>query len=99
MTRTYQRTRALLETKAFLLKLVDTKRQPRVPKSVREHAEYLLQHYPAYVDIEAAHKALPALYASAYPPGLLDDPQAVGAIEAANARNATAARTDGSGSQ
>lgn len=99
MTNPYERTRALLETKSFLLKLTDPTRQPRVPKSVREHAEYLLQHYPAYVDIEAAHKALPALYASAYPPGLLDDPQAVGAIEAANARNATAAGTAGGGSR
>ena len=74
MTTPYERTRAILETKSFLLKLVDSKRLPRVPKSVREHAEYLLLHYPAYVDIEAAHKALPELYASVYPPGFLDDP-------------------------
>lgn len=74
MTTPYERTRAILETKSLLLKLVDTKRQPRMPKSVREHAEYLLRHYPAHVDIEAAHKALPELYASVYPPGLLDDP-------------------------
>lgn len=69
-----ERTRALIETKSFLLKLVDRKRQPPVPKSVREHAEYLLQHYPAYADLEAAHKALPCLYASVLPPRLLDDP-------------------------
>lgn len=74
MTIPYERTRALIETKSFLLKLADPTRQPRVPKSVREHAEYLLQHYPAYVDIEAAHEALPDLYASVYPSGLLDDP-------------------------
>jgi hypothetical protein len=64
----------MIETKAFLLKLVDRKRQPPVPKSVREHARHLLRHYPAYVDIEAAHKALPELYGSGYPPGLLEDP-------------------------
>lgn len=74
MTTPSERTRALIETKSFLLKLADPTRQPRVPKSVREHAEYLLRHYPAHVDIEAAHKALPELYASVYPPGLLDDP-------------------------
>ena len=74
VTTPYERTRALLETKSFLLKLADPTRQPRVPRSVRDHAEYLLQHYPAYADIEAAHKALTELYASVYPPGLLDDP-------------------------
>ena len=62
MTIPYERTRALIETKSFLLKLVDTKRLPRVPKSVRQHAEYLLRHYPSYEDIELAHKALPDYY-------------------------------------
>ena len=62
MTIPYERTRALIETKSFLLKLVDTKRVPRVPKSVRQHAEYLLRHYPSYEDIELAHKALPDYY-------------------------------------
>ena len=55
----YERTRALIKTKLFLLKLVDTKQLPRVPKSVRQHAEFLLRHYPSYDDIELAHKALP----------------------------------------
>ena len=62
MTVPFERTRALIETKIFLLKLVDTKRLPRVPKSVRQHAEYLLRHYPSYEDIELAHKALPECY-------------------------------------
>ena len=62
MTIPYERTRALIETKSFLLKLVDTKRLPRVPKSVRQHAEYLLRHYPSYADIELVHKALPDYY-------------------------------------
>jgi hypothetical protein len=69
-----ERTRALTETKSFLLKLSDPTRQPRVPKSVREHAEYLLRHYPAYANLEAAHIALPDLYASVHPPRLLEDP-------------------------
>ena len=59
MTIPYERTRALIETKSFLLKLVDPKRLPRVPKSVRQHAEFLLRHYPSYDHIELAHKALP----------------------------------------
>ena len=59
MTVPFERTRALIETKSFLLKLVDTKLLPCVPKSVRQHAKYLLRHYPSYADIELAHKALP----------------------------------------
>ena len=62
MTIPLERTCALIETKSFLLKLVDTKRLPRVPKSVRQHAEYLLRHYPSYSDIDQAHKALPDIY-------------------------------------
>ena len=62
MTIPLERTCALIETKSFLLKLVDTKRLPRVPKSVRQHAEYLLRHYPSFSDIDQAHKALPDIY-------------------------------------
>ena len=62
MTIPFERTRALLETKSFLLKLVDTEPLPDVPEAVRQHAEYLLRHYPSYSDIELAHRALPDLY-------------------------------------
>ena len=62
MTIPFERTRAILETKAFLLKLVDKKRRPPVPKSVREHAQYLLLHYPSYADIELAHQSLPLIF-------------------------------------
>ena len=62
MTIPYERTRALIETKSFLLKLVDTERLPHVPDAVRQHAEYLLRHYPSYADIRLAHRALPDLY-------------------------------------
>jgi len=74
MTTPAERTRALLKTKSLLLKLEDPTREPPLPESVREHARALLRHYPSYSNIEAAHKALPELYASVYPPGLLDDP-------------------------
>ena len=59
MTIPCERTRAMIETKLFLLKLVDTEWLPHVPDAVRQHAEYLLRHYPSYADIELAHRALP----------------------------------------
>jgi hypothetical protein len=73
MTTPFERTRAVLETKSFLLKLVDTKRLPRVPKSVREHAQYLLRHYPSYLDIDTAHTTSPDLFGPSMSGRLLDD--------------------------
>lgn len=87
MTIPYERTCSLLDTKSFLLKLVDTKRQPRVPASVRKHAAYLLQHYPSYADVELAHKALPEVYGPVPPLSrLVGGEQTVGVIEAASER-------------
>ena len=62
MTIPFERTRALIETKSFLRKLLDTELLPQVPDSLRQHAEYLLRHYPSYADIELAHRALPDLF-------------------------------------
>ena len=58
----HQRTRALIEAKAFLQELQDPKLTPRVPAAVREIARKLLHHYPSYSEVELAHKALPHLY-------------------------------------
>ena len=46
MTIPYERTRALIETKSFLLKLVDKEQLPPIPEAVCQHANYLLRHYP-----------------------------------------------------
>ena len=45
MTIPSERTRAVLRTEQFLLRLVDRK-SPRVPTWVREEAKHLLRHYP-----------------------------------------------------
>jgi hypothetical protein len=58
----YERTRALVETKAFLLALQDPKQTPRVPGKIRYWAETLLRHYPGLSHIEAAHKELPEVF-------------------------------------
>lgn len=62
MTIPYERTRALIETRELLKRLQDPKETPRVPRWLREEARQLLRHYPAYSEIELAHKALPHLY-------------------------------------
>ncbi len=83
MTIPFERTRALIETKSFLLKLADETREPSVPASVREHARALLRHYPSYCDIELAHQALPMIYGPVPPVSrLTGDPLTVGVIAA-----------------
>lgn len=59
MTIPYERTRAVLETKAFLERLLNPRETPRVPRTVRAHAKWLLRHFPSYSDIELVHEALP----------------------------------------
>ena len=53
MTLPYQEKHSLLRTKKFLLSLLDPKKTPRVPKSVRDEAGSCLRHYPydVYIDM------------------------------------------------
>ena len=62
MTVPCERTRALIQTKEMLQRLLDPKETPRVPAWLRGHAAALLRHYPTYADIERAHKALPEVF-------------------------------------
>ena len=62
MTLPHQRTRSLLKTKYFLEELTRPGDTPRVPKHIRYMARRLLRDYPGFDEIEAAHKALPAVF-------------------------------------
>jgi len=46
MTMPDERYRAMVYTEKFLVDLLDPKKTPRVPKSVREQARSCLRHYP-----------------------------------------------------
>ncbi len=46
MTVPVERTNAVINTEKFLYDLLDSKKTPRVPKSIREQASRLLRHYP-----------------------------------------------------
>ena len=83
MTIPFERTRAMIETKRFLLELTDPKVMPRVPRAIRGKATSLLKHYPTYAEIEQAHKALPDTYGPVPPfSRLVGSPQTVMTIEA-----------------
>lgn len=52
MTLPIERTRAVLQTKKFLMDLCNVQTSPRVPKRIREQARSLLRHYPSLSDFE-----------------------------------------------
>jgi hypothetical protein len=52
MTIPLERTRAVINTHSFLLELLDPKKTPRVPKSIRASALHCLRHYPTDFDME-----------------------------------------------
>ena len=41
-----QQVSAVVATRDFLLRLIDTKETPRIPREVRREARALLRHYP-----------------------------------------------------
>lgn len=59
MTLPDERYRALERTEQFLIDLCSTRRYPRVPKEVRNHARSLLRHYPSGYDLERLAEAAP----------------------------------------
>ena len=52
MTIPLERTRSVNNTRQFLMDLLDAKKTPRVPKSIRESARHCLRHYPTKFDME-----------------------------------------------
>jgi hypothetical protein len=52
MTIPVERTWAVLNTREFLLNLLDPKKTPRVPKDIRRQASRLLKHYPTKYSFE-----------------------------------------------
>ena len=68
MTMPAERTRAVLQTREFLLQLVDTSLTPALPDSVRREAFRLLRHYPHEGDMRLAHQACPGWFGPAGTP-------------------------------
>jgi hypothetical protein len=52
MTLPSERTRAVQNTRDFLLDLLDPKKTPRIPREIRRRASALLRHYPSRLDME-----------------------------------------------
>ncbi len=67
MTIPFERTRAVLQTRELLKRLMDSKDTPRVPRWLRGQAKLLLRHYPTVADIERVHRDVPDLFGPAPP--------------------------------
>lgn len=65
MTTPDERTRAVMQAKAFLQELCETERFPDVPAEVRRQAHVLLRHYPSAEHLDFAAVAWPQWWAPA----------------------------------
>jgi hypothetical protein len=62
MTMPHERRNAVLMTEQFLMDLLDPKKTPHVPKSVREQAIRCLRHYPSKFYMEEAERLAPSVF-------------------------------------
>ena len=59
MTLPDERYRSIQNARRFLQDLMDSKKTPKVPRSVRQHAYAILRHYPGDYDLERLAKKSP----------------------------------------
>lgn len=64
MTMPDERSRAVLQTKEFLLELQNATKSPGVPEHVRKEAHRLLRHYPSAWHLDLAHRGAPDWWGS-----------------------------------
>ena len=62
MTLPDERYRAVNWARAFMYDLMDPKKTPGVPKTIREQARSVLRHYPSDWDMDRAAQAAPDVF-------------------------------------
>jgi hypothetical protein len=75
MTIPIERSYALENTREFLKELLDPKKTPRIPKSIRRKAYWCLKHFPTELTIKEAQKKCPELFGGYTPKTFIDPPQ------------------------
>ena len=65
MTMPHERTRATLQTRAFLVQLAALASASDVTALIRQEARRLLRHYPSAMDLQLAHLACPRWFGPA----------------------------------
>lgn len=59
MTLPDERYRSIMQTRQFLLDLLDTRKTPRVPRTVRNAASRCLRHFPGELDLDQIEQCAP----------------------------------------
>jgi hypothetical protein len=59
MTLPDERFRALQAAQRFMIDLTDSKKTPRLPKYIRDHAKAVLRHYPTNWDMKRIEELAP----------------------------------------
>ncbi|MCR4302267.1 MAG: hypothetical protein NUV51_11690 [Sulfuricaulis sp.] len=59
MTLPTERTRAVIQTRDFMLDLITPSKTPKVPRAVRVRALRCLRHYPGAYEFDRLHKLAP----------------------------------------
>lgn len=62
MTIPIERSWAVENTREFLRSLLDPKKTPRVPLSVRQEARHCLKHFPMELDMKKVRKKCPEIF-------------------------------------
>ena len=62
MTMPNERAKAIENTREFLRSLLDPKKTPKVPKTIRNQAYWCLRHYPWDLHIQKCAKACPDIF-------------------------------------
>jgi hypothetical protein len=62
MTLPDERYRAVLAAQNLLIRLMDPKETPRVPKEIRQQARHVLRHYPSPWDMDRASEGAPDIF-------------------------------------
>jgi hypothetical protein len=60
-----ERFNAIRNTREFLRSLLDPKKTPRVPKTVRREAYWCLRHFPGELDMEYTARKVPGVWGEA----------------------------------
>jgi len=67
LTIPYERYRAVIWAEEFMLELIDPKKTPRLPKSVRDQARTILRHYPHRYEMDMLAENNPSILESKDP--------------------------------
>lgn len=66
MTIPYERTLAVKRAEKFLMKLIDPKESPRIPREIRREARSILKHFPSPFYLDQAGRKAPDVFGRSY---------------------------------